>query len=179
MSSRFVISILCVGAVAFACGPRTHNEAAKSRSAGSTRASTAAKVVRQQGTPKATPSDKAPLTANLYVHASESRIRLAFNVSNTGSKRLELTFPSGQTYDFVIVDSVGREVWRWAEGRMFTQAVRNKLLSAGDALELEESWSPALMKPGRYTARAVLTSQNFPLTRQAEFRIEATTVASR
>jgi hypothetical protein len=120
-----------------------------------------------------------PVAAQLYVHANDSTVRLAFHVANTGKKRVELNFPSGQTYDFVILDTLGREMWRWGNGRMFTQAVRNKSLAGGEALDLEETWKESSLPPGRYTARALLTSENFPLVQQTEFTVSGTTVASR
>ena len=183
MSSRFLIPVLCVGAVAFACGPRAHNEASAPKKNGTSLAKSGTKsapAARPQGTPRVQSKEQKPaLAAQLSVHASDSSIRLALRVVNTGKKRVELTFPSGQTYDFAILDSVGREVWRWGSGRMFTQALRNKLLGGGEALDLEESWDASALRPGRYTARATLTSLNYPLVQQSEFTIDGTTIASR
>jgi hypothetical protein len=182
MSSRFLIPMLCVGAVAFACGPRAHNEASAPKKKGASLAQVhkAALQVRQQGTPRADSKEpKAAMAAQLYVHATDSTIRLALHVVNTSKRRVELTFPSGQTYDFVILDSLGREVWRWGNGRMFTQALRNKLLAGGETLDLEETWTSSTLTPGKYTARALLTSENYPLVQQADFTVNETTVASR
>jgi hypothetical protein len=182
MGSRFVISALCVGAVAFACGPRTHNEAAQRQSGTLTLASNSTSpALQQQGTPRATSATTKheALSATLYVRTNESPIRLAFSVVNTSKKRLELTFPSGQTHDFVIVDSVGREVWRWGTGRMFTQSLRNKLLGGGEALEMVEELPSARLAPGTYTVRATLTSQNYPVTKDASFTLPPTAVATR
>jgi hypothetical protein len=138
------------------------------------------RAIRQQGAQRAEKKEhKAPVAAQLYVRAHESNIRLALHVMNTTKKRVELTFPSGQTYDFVILDSLGRERWHWAEGRMFTQALRNRSLAGGEALDLEETWKESPLPPGRYTARATLTSENYPIVQQAEFTVPGTTVASR
>jgi hypothetical protein len=101
------------------------------------------------------------------------------HVVNNTKRRVELTFPGGQTYDFVVIDSIGRELWRWGDGRMFTQAIRNKPLSSGDALDFEETWVSPPLAPGRYTARGMLSSENFPLVQQVTFTIARTTVASR
>lgn len=177
MNSRFLIPVLCVGAVAFACGPRPHHEAASSN-----RQTFAAATVRQQGKPSGntkTSAAKAPVSADLYVHATPASVRLALRVVNTSKKRVELTFPSGQTYDFVILDSLDREVWHWAKGRMFTQTLRNKVLAGGEAMDVDETWSTAALPAGRYTARAELTSENYPIVRQTRFTITGTTVASR
>ncbi len=181
MSSRPLIAALCVGAVVYACGPRSHNEASAPKK---NSASLARAVSKPVSTSRSTASRKAKaqqpaVSAQLYVHAADTAIRLALHVVNGGTKRVEVTFPSGQTYDFVILDSLGRELWHWGAGRMFTQTLRNKLLDGGEAMDLEETWRMATLAPGRYTARGFLTSQNFPLAQQTEFTIEATTVASR
>ena len=172
MSSRFVISMVCVAAVAFACGPRTRSETAQS--AALTTVATTSASVTQQGTSK-----DGALAATLYVRNNESPMRLALHVVNTTKKRVELTFPSGQTHDFVILDSVGREVWRWGKGRMFTQNLRNKLLTGGESLELEESVGRVTLAPGRYTVRGVLASQNYPVVEEAELTVAGGTFATR
>ena len=177
MSSRSLIPFLLVAAVVFACGPRVHSEASAKRDS---------VVVAQAGSPAkpalstrhASTDRKSAVEAQLYVRTNEASITLALHVFNTGKKRVELTFPSGQTYDFVVLDSAGREVWRWGKGRMFTQTLRNKLLSGGESLELEETFKDHL-EPGRYIARATLTSQNYPLVQQTEFTVDNTTIASR
>jgi hypothetical protein len=180
MSSRFLIPLLCTGAVVFACSPRSDNEAKLPQSARTSVASapTTPAAPRQQGSPLAT-SQKSPVAAQIHVRSSEANIRFSLRVVNTSKKRLEITFPSGQTYDFVVLDSVGREMWRWGSDRMFTQALRNKPLGAGETLDFEETLKALPLPPGRYVARATLTSANYPLTEQTEFTIAPTTVASR
>lgn len=139
---------------------------------------------QQQGAPRsaratARSTPATDITAELYVRGTPQSVRLALHVVNTAKKRVELTFPSGQTYEFVILDSLDRELWRWGRGRMFTQTLRNVLLSAGETMDLDETWEPASLPPGRYTARAQLTSETHPLVRQTQFTITGTTVASR
>lgn len=182
MSSRFLIPVLCVGAVAFACNPRTNNEASTRTSSGAavTQVASSSPAVGQQGSPRVTAkTSKSPVSAQISVRRNEATFRFSLRVVNTSKKRVEITFPSGQTYDFVVLDSVGREMWRWGNDRMFTQAVRNKLLGAGDALDFEETLKSRPLPPGRYVARAMLTSANFPLVEQTEFTVTPTTIASR
>lgn len=189
MNSRLLIPVLCVGAVVYACGPRARNDrndaAASNKSHKSTtKVASAAATSRLQGAPQSSRSmasrktTKTAVAAQLSVDANDSTIRLALHIVNHGKKSVELRFPSGQTHDFVIVDSVGREVWRWASGRMFTQTLQNKLLSGGESLSLAETLVESLA-PGTYTARATLTSQNYPLVEQSQFTITPRTVASR
>ena len=175
MKSRFAITLLCVGAVAFACGPRARNDA-NTTSATTTLAS--ARSVRQQGAPHATQS-KSSITAAFDVTRDAATIRFALQVVNSGKKSIELTFPSGQTHDFVVLDSTGTEVWRWGTGRLFTQALQNKLLSRGESLAMTESWDAPTLKPGRYTVVATLKSENYPVRETAEIAVGSERLAIR
>jgi hypothetical protein len=180
MRSRFVIPVLCVVAVAYACGPQTHDDAGGPAHSPALVASTAGNpAIQQQGAPRRARLKNSALDAQLFVRAGESPMRFALRIVNTSAKRVELTFPSGQTHDFVVVDSAGREVWRWGSGRMFTQTLRNKLLSAGASLELEESLKSVTLPPGRYIARGTLVSDNYPLAQETSFTVPPQAVASR
>lgn len=161
--SRVAIALSCAGALAFACGPRTHSEAASTASL-----ATAAPVV-QQGSPH-THSEGAALASNLEVKLERDGVRFALRVTNETKKHVELTFPNGQTHEFVVVDSVGREVWRWSSTRLFTQSVQNKLLSSGESMRVAEQW-PHPSQHGKYTVIATLNSTNFPVQQRAEFLI--------
>ena len=178
MKSRFAITLLCVGAVAFACGPRARNDANTS-SANTTLAS--ARSVKQQGEPRASRAtqSKAPITSALDVRREAGTIRFALQVVNSGKKSIELTFPSGQTHEFVVLDSTGTQVWRWGTGRLFTQALQNKLLSRGESLDMTESWDAPTLRPGRYTVVATLKSENYPVTETTELSVGSEKVAIR
>jgi hypothetical protein len=108
------------------------------------------------------------LDTRFDVYVDARAVHFTLEVKNVGKKHVEISFPNGQAYDFVVFDSTGIEVWRWAEGRLFTQTVRNKGLSKGDAMHVEEAWSPKAMI-GRYTAVAKLKSTNFPVEQRVEF----------
>ena len=178
-SSRFLIPVLCIGAVAYACGSGTRKEASAPKRSMLAQMASGPAAATSQSPRNVVKNDSASVGASLYVHADASAVRLVLHVVNAGSKRVELRFPSGQTYDFVILDSLGREVWRWGSGRMFTQSLRNKPLAGGEALDVEETWNSAALAPGRYTARGMLMSQNFPLTQETGFSVEGSTVAQR
>jgi hypothetical protein len=67
-------------------------------------------------------------------------LRFALRVVNNTAKMVEIHFADGQTHDFVVKDAADKEVWRWSEGRMFTQAMRSKTLKGKDETVFEESW---------------------------------------
>lgn len=147
MSSRLFLSFLAAGAIALACGPRTHSAEVP-----------AAHTHMDSGK---------PLASSLDVAVGD-QVSFTLQLTNSSSKRQEIDFPSGQTHDFAVQDSTGRTIWRWSDGRMFTQALQTKPLDAGETMSYDEKWDPAGLH-GRYTVVARLNSTNFPLEKRVEF----------
>jgi hypothetical protein len=50
---------------------------------------------------------------------------------------------------------------------MFTQTLQNKVLHASDSLDYDAHWQNA--PAGRYTAVAMLASENFPVEARTDF----------
>lgn len=110
-----------------------------------------------------------PIVSRLDVKIRDG-IEFDFRVTNNTPRKLELLFPTGQTHDVVVLDSLGREVWRWSEGRMFTQSIQNKLLESSATLPWNAAWR-AEVPPGRYVAVASLLSENKPIEERVEFEV--------
>src|SRR5687768_14804657 len=155
MNSRLAPVLLCSAAIVFACGPRPHRQPS---------ASTAAQKKVESNVPAAM-----SLSPSLDVKVGPT-VDLALRISNASDKRIELSFASGQTYDFVILDDAGTEVWRWSADRMFTQAMQNKLVGAREAITYAEQWDHA-GRHGHFTAVATLNSTSHPLEHRAEFQL--------
>jgi len=167
MSTRIFIPILVAGALAFACGPRTHSEASSATKAPALATAESAASLSSAPQVRQMSAEQGKVSSALDVRVERENLVFALNVTNGGKKSVELNFPSGQQYDFVVLDSVGREVWRWADGRMFTQALKNKMISHGETISFDEHWErPA--KTGRYTVVATLQSSNYPMQQRAE-----------
>lgn len=167
MNTRYLISLLCAGALAFACGPRSRSEPGTLATAGSSVTDKPTAPQRRTSS-KQSAAKVTKLDAQLKVDIVSNEVRFAFDVANAGAKHVELSFPSGKSYDIVVVDALGREVWQWSDGRMFTQGVQNKQLGAGDAMKVSETW-PKPAAAGVYTAIATLNSTNFPVEQRVEF----------
>jgi hypothetical protein len=116
------------------------------------------------------------ISATLDVKVADG-VKFAFHVTNSSNKRVELRFPSGQTHDVVVLDAQGKEVWRWSRGRLFTQAMQNKVLAASDTLTFTETWRPELT--GAFTVVASLLSENYPTEQHAAFTLPGKTVTLR
>lgn len=162
MNTRLVISVLVLGALAFACGPRP----SRSESAAPMATVATARPARHDAR-AAIPK----LASDFGVRVGGEAVEFAMHVTNAGAKDVEISFPSGQTYDFVVLDSLGRQVWRWGDGRMFTQSLQNKSLSSGDDMDIAERWEHGALH-GKYTAVATLRSSNFPMEQRVDFVVQ-------
>ena len=149
MPNRFVILLLSAATVAFARGSTTH----KSMTA----------------TSKAHHPKNSPVVSALSVNVGDG-VRFSLDVTNTTNRMVELRFANGFTHDFYVVDDSGKEVWRWSNGRMFTQGMQTKLVKSKDEASFVNEWRPVNMK-GRFTAVALLKSANHPIEERVEFAL--------
>ena len=84
---------------------------------------------------------------------------------------IEFRFADGQTHDFAVQDESGKEVWRWSAGRMFTQALQNKLVKGKEVATFSEDWDAKNMH-GKFTAIATLKSDNHPIEERVDFELK-------
>ena len=162
MKSSYLVPLLCAAAIAFACGPRPHSGEAAATATAATPAVPKSSATRGAHAPS--------IASSLDVSVKEG-VGFVFHVTNNSSKAIELRFPSGQTHDFVVVDAAGREVWRWSDERMFTQALRNTVLDAGETKSYDGQWFTAAPIRGTFTAVATLKSSNHPIETRVEFTV--------
>jgi hypothetical protein len=167
MNRRLIFSLLCAGALAFACGPRNRTQAPALASALAVTPVGAATRTTPRTSDKRT-RDNTKFDSRLVIKVAKHTVRFALDVKNVSRKHVELRFPNGRISDFAVLDSAGREVWRWSNGRMFTQGVQNKFLGAGESVQADAAWNAAA-KPGRYTVVATLNSANYPAEQTSDF----------
>lgn len=151
MGSRILVVICAVVAILAWLGPQ----------GSATEARSPTRAVARPSFPEAT-----GVRASLVIGRGAPQ-RLVLRVTNDTRRMVELRFPDGQTHDFVVFDTAERAVWRWSDGRMFTQALRTRAVGVGESVEYADSW-PARAPSGRYTVVATLRSETHPLeARQA------------
>ena len=151
MTNRLIIPLLCAASVvAFARGNVGH------------KATLAASTTERHS--------KVALTSRFTVNAG-SVVEFKLDVQNNTAKMVELRFPNGKTHDFIVEDASGAEVWRWSKSRLFTQGMQNKLLKAKDVATFTEGWDAA-NKRGKFTATAVLLSDNHPIEEKVQFELK-------
>ena len=94
------------------------------------------------------------LEATLDVEVGDV-VTFTFTIENTGTEPVELTFSSGKRTDVVVRDTDTDEVvWRWSDGRMFTQALETVTFPPGEHIEQTHVWETP--EPGEYVAIATL-----------------------
>lgn len=76
-------------------------------------------------------------------------------VENADAGSMDLAFRSGMLADFAVLDG-DAEVWRWSEGRMFTQVLQTQSLDPGETKAMTAEWSDP--DPGDYEVVATLES---------------------
>jgi hypothetical protein len=168
MENRIIIPLLCAAALAYACGPwkHTNTTATSQNGAVSTRSSTGTPVKRHKKSREvATTLDVLPTVTN-----DGKRVDFALRVTNNTPKTVELRFPSGQTHDFIVIDSLGHTIWRWSTGRMFTQSMQSKAVKSSDTLTIEDGWD-ARNAHGQYIAVATLNTDTHPIERRVSFTL--------
>jgi hypothetical protein len=111
-----------------------------------------------------------PLLPSLQATAMGDSVFFVLQVTNTGEAPVDLHFRSGQSYDFAVL-SGDREVWRWSDGQMFTQALRHERLEAGQTLRFEEAWRPGAGVSGNLIAVGRLPVQDRQVEQRANFRL--------
>jgi hypothetical protein len=153
MSRRSVGILLVCAAVVYACTPRNRVSADDTARPAANHA---------QGTT----DTSGALALTLTEASDEDAMSFALEVKNTG-KRSEVRFNSGKTHDFVVLDELNREVWRWSEGRLFTQSLQTKQLKTGDAVRYTATWDDAV--PGNYRVVAELNSDTNPVSIERAF----------
>ena len=178
MSTRYVIPLLIAGSVALACGSRSHSETAAAVPKASLRlAPVVAPESDSEPEPEPTPKHvkltegaASKLASTFHVSHDKRVFHFALDVTNPGKKHLELNFPTGQEYEFSVLDVTGKEVFRWSAAKMFTQSRQNRLLDGGDTMHIEED-GPAELPLGSYVAVATLRSANFPVQERVAFEM--------
>lgn len=104
--------------------------------------------------------------------------RLTFTVTNTGSSAATWQFSSGKQFDIDVVDSAGKVVKRWSDGRYFTMSLTTFTLSPGASktftAEVELKDSAGQQLSGSYSLKAYLTPRLTAPTAAAQTPISVT-----
>lgn len=109
------------------------------------------------------------LDCALDVDVGSAVITVTVTAENTGSEPVDLTFPNSQVVE-VVAERDGDRVWRFGEGRMFTQALRTETVGAGERLTETITWPTP--DAGAYDLRAWLCAKGVDCEASARVTVE-------
>ena len=96
------------------------------------------------GTPPPAPADlQVSLELGGETYSRGEPVEMSLTITNTDQDEAVLSFSDGLRYDFVAVDGDGREVWRWSDGKLFTQVLGEETIAPGGSLVYRETWGQA------------------------------------
>jgi hypothetical protein len=110
------------------------------------------------------------LEPTLTTEAGEGYVGITFKVKNQTEHEQELTFTSGQKFDFIIKNTVGDKLYQWSGGRMFTQMIETVILQQGEELVFTERTEVDL-EPGEYTIEVWMTAQETDVKASTSFKV--------
>lgn len=97
-------------------------------------------------------------------------VRFTLTLTNRTAKPVRLAFRSGQRFDLTIQDRKGAVVWRWAEGKMFTQALAEETVGAGESRSYTAVFTGTLAS-GLYWVRGDVVAEGGPFTDRTIFTV--------
>ena len=103
------------------------------------------------------------LSTDKSIYRTGEPVKITLFVDNKSPKDANLLFGSGQSYDIMITDKKGIDVWHWSRGKVFSMAVRNVKIAARQNLKYTITWkqidnNSRLVTPGKYFVRGRLMS---------------------
>ncbi|HEV8131488.1 MAG TPA: BsuPI-related putative proteinase inhibitor [Acidobacteriota bacterium] len=94
--------------------------------------------------------------------ANISIVRAKLTLRNLTSEAIPFHFSSAQITDWILLDSTGKQIWRWSDDRVFATLVQDRTLES-TPWEFEEEIPLASEKnkpypPGNYILKGVMTA---------------------
>lgn len=75
---------------------------------------------------------------------NSSGLIMKVSITNVSDKSIVFNHSSGQKYDFTLLDSSGKELYRWSDGKFFTMMLTSTTIEAGKTVEFKELLEPAV-----------------------------------
>ena len=108
------------------------------------------------------------LEATLTATINRGEVTFRFTVTNTDDESVGLVFPDATEADVAVFDD-DEEIWRWSEGRMAAQVVRESSLAPGETATFEMAWPDP--PPGRYRGRGELRARDRDCSAETEVAV--------
>lgn len=114
-------------------------------------------------------------TTDKRVYNVGEAVKIAFKLQNNAKNPVTFEFNSGQSYDVLVENSAGEQVWSWAANKRFAMMMRQVTVAAGETQTFAAQWEGRALTdekiaPGKYSVKVVYTSN--PAIQAAPIEIE-------
>jgi hypothetical protein len=86
---------------------------------------------------------------------NSDNVKFTLTVLNESDTRIVMQFPTSQQYDFIVKSSDDKVVWKWSEGRMFSQSMTTYELDPNEKKIFE---AECILAKGEYKAQAEIST---------------------
>lgn len=114
------------------------------------------------------------LVLEVDLNSLEDQYQFIINLTNKSNEEKKLEFSSSQKYEIIVTDENQTEMYRYSEGKMFTQAMDHVLIKADDTIQWEETleMNKKELKKGFYEVQvSVLSTKPNNLVSSKPFEI--------
>ncbi|MDF2822213.1 MAG: hypothetical protein K0R15_2661 [Clostridiales bacterium] len=97
-------------------------------------------AIEQDSQPIINPIVRGKFETRATYEVKEDKVIFDFELMSHYTKPVTLTFGSGQSFELVITDALGKEVYRFADGKAFIQMIREQIINPGEELKFQDVW---------------------------------------
>lgn len=119
-------------------------------------------------------NENGKLDMQVDVDIIDRQAKIAITLTNHSNEIKKLEFPTSQKYEIIITDENNQEVYRYSEGKMFTQALEYAIIKQGESIKWEEIWdySNKEITPGVFEVQiSIIPANNKELTKKESIEI--------
>jgi regulator of replication initiation timing len=103
-------------------------------------------------------------------------VKVNLTLTNLGTRTATLTFPSSKIFDFKVLDSSGKVVYRWSWDKVFLTVIMNVVLNPGESKSSTLPWKCELPE-GEYTIVGIVEAYNATITCSKSIKVVHSTKA--
>jgi hypothetical protein len=124
-----------------------------------------------------TPETNASFETKARYEIQDSQIAFYFELLNLSGVPQTLTFNTGQQFEITVTDENGKEVYRYSDGKVFTEVIWEKTINAGESLKWQDVWDMTdkegnKVQPGNYKAVIEILGRPEAITPYDKFTAE-------
>jgi hypothetical protein len=103
------------------------------------------------------------LSRDRILYKPDEPIRLTLRLFNRTSQEITLHFKDAQRFDFILLGSDSKEVFRWSKDRVFAQVLGTETLGPRRPELVFSAEIRGPQEPGRYTVQGLVVASDLPL----------------